>query len=74
MHRDVMKISGFKQVGVDIRETETNRKEESPTFDEERKDREIKKNKSKMIRSCSILFAKFSVSTFHYVSASFPNA
>ena len=39
-----MEISKFQQVGVDNRETETNYNDESPTFDEEREDREIREN------------------------------
>ena len=43
-YRDVMEISKFQQVGVDNRKTETNRSDESPTFDEEREGREIREN------------------------------
>ena len=34
----------FQQVGVDNRKTETNRNDESPTFDEVREDRKIREN------------------------------
>ena len=33
-----MKMSKFQQFGDDNRKTETNRNDESPTFDEERED------------------------------------
>ena len=39
-----MEISKFQQAGDHNRETETNHNDESPTFDEEREDREIREN------------------------------
>ena len=70
-YRDVMEISKFQQVGVDNRKTETNHNDESPTFDEERKDREIRENMRIMSISYGpILSANFHVRTFHHVSVS----
>ena len=43
-YRDFMKIPEFQQVGIDNGEYETNRIVQSPTFNEEREDSEIKKN------------------------------
>ena len=43
-YRDFMKIPEFQQVGIDNGEYETNRIVQSPTFNEEREDPEIKKN------------------------------
>ena len=72
-HRDVLEISKFEQVGVVNRKTETNRNDESPTFGEEREDREIRENLRIMsISSCPIFSANFHVPTFHHVSVSFP--
>ena len=73
-YRDVMEISKFHQVGVDNRETETNHKDESPTFDEEGEDQEIRENMRIMsISYCPILSANFHVHPFHHVSVSFPH-
>ena len=72
-YRDVMEISKFQEVGVDNRETETNHNDESPTFDEEKEDREIRENmKIISIGSRPILSANFHVQTFHHMSVSFP--
>ena len=71
-YRDVMEISKFRQVGVVNRKTETNRNDKSPTFDEEREDREIRENMRIIsISSRPILPANFRVPTFHHVSVSF---
>ena len=68
-----MEISKFQEVGVDNRETETNHNDESPTFDEEKEDREIRENmKIISIGSRPIFSANFHVQTFHYTSLSFP--
>ena len=73
-YRDVMEISKFHQVGVDNRETETNHKDESPTFDEEGEDQEIRENMRIMsISSHPIFSANFPVPTFHHMSVSFPH-
>ena len=73
-YRDVMEISKFRQVGVVNRKTETNRNDKSPTFDEEREDREIRENMRIMsISSRPILSANFRVPTFHHVSVYFPH-
>ena len=57
-----MEISKFQQVGVDNRETETNHNDESPTFDEEMEDREIRENMRIMsTRSRPTLSANFRV-------------
>ena len=67
-----MEISKFQEVGVDNRETETNHNDESPTFDEEKEDRQIRENmKIISIGSRPILSANFHVQTFHHMSVSF---
>ena len=72
--RDVMGISKFQQVGVVNGKTETNRNDESPTFDEERADREIRENmRITSISSRPILSATFRVPTLHHVSIYFPH-
>ena len=48
-YRDFMKIPEFQQVGIDNGEYETNRIVQSPTFNEEREDREVKKNVKIMV-------------------------
>ena len=69
-----MEISKFQQVGDNNRKTETNRNDESPTFDEKKEDRKIRENMRIMsIRSRHILSANFHVPTFHHVSVSFPH-
>ena len=71
-YRDVMQISKFQQVGVVNRKTETKRNGESPKFDEEREDREIRENmRIVSISSHPILSANFRVPTFHHVPVSF---
>ena len=73
-HRDVLEISKFEQVGVVNRKTETNRNDESPTFGEEREDREIRENMRIMsISSRPIFSANVHVPTFYHVSFSFPH-
>ena len=69
-YRDVMEISKFQQIGDDNRETETNHNDESPTFDEEREDREIRESMKIMsISSRPILSSKFSCANLSsYVS------
>ena len=55
----------FQQVGVDNRKTETNRNDESPTFDEEREYRKVTENMRILsISSRPILSANFHVPTF----------
>ena len=44
-----MKIPEFQQAGIDNGEYETNRIVQSPTFNEEREDREVKKNVKIMV-------------------------
>ena len=68
-----MEISKFQQVGDDNRKTETNRNDESPSFDEEREDRKIRENKIMNIGYRHILSANFHVPTFHDVSVSLPH-
>ena len=72
-YREVMEISKFQQVGDDNRKTETNRNDESPSFDEEREDRKIRENKIMNIRYRHILSANFHVPSFHHVSVSLPH-
>ena len=73
-YKDVMEISKFQQVGVVNRKTETNRNNESPSFDEEREDEEIRENMRIMrISSRSILSANYHVPTIHHMSVSFPH-
>ena len=73
-YRDVMKSSKFQQVGADNRKTETNRNDESPTFDQEREYRKVRENMRIMsISSRPTLSANFHVPTFHHVSVSFPH-
>ena len=68
-----MGISKFQQVGVVNGKTETNRNDESPTFGEEREDREITENMRIMSIGVRPIFsAHFHVPTFHHVSFSFP--
>ena len=68
-----MGISKFQQVGVINGKTETNRNDESPTFGEEKEDREITENMRIMsIGFRPIFSANFHVPTFHHVSFSFP--
>ena len=68
-----MEISKFQQVGDNNRKTETNRNDESPTFDEKKEDRKIRENMRIMsIRSRHILSANCHVPSFHHVSVSFP--
>ena len=69
-----MEISKFQQTGADNREIETNHNDDLPTFDEERKDREIRENMRIMsICSRSIVSANFHVRTFHHASVYFPH-
>ena len=73
-YRDVTEISKFQQFGIDNRKIETNRNDESPTFDEEMEYRKVWENMRIMsIRSRPILSADFHVPTFHHVSVSFPH-
>ena len=73
-YREVMEISKFQQIGDDNRKTETNRNDESPSFEDEREDRKIRENIRIMnIRYRHILSANFHVPTFHHVSVSFPH-
>ena len=72
-YRDVTEISKFHQVGVDNIKTETNRNDESPTFDEEREYRKIRENRIISISYRPILSVNFHVPTFHRVSVSFPH-
>ena len=73
-YRDVLEISKIKQVGVVNRNTETNRNDESPSFGEEREDREIRDNMRIMsISSRPIFSANFHVPTFHHMSIPFPH-
>ena len=68
-----MEISKFQEVGVGNRETETNHYNESPTFDEEKEDREIRENMQIIsIGSRPILSPNFHVQAFHHMSVSFP--
>ena len=60
-----MEISKFHQVEVDKRETEINHKDESPLFDEERKDREIRENDDNEYK-----FSSYFISTFSCVNLS----
>ena len=56
-----MEILKFEEAGVDNRETERNHNDESPAFDEEREDREIRENMRIMsISSRHILSSIFS--------------
>ena len=72
--RDVLEISKFQQVGVVNGKTETNRNDESPTFDEEREDGEIRETMRIMSISFRPIFsANLHVPTFHHVSFSFPH-
>ena len=72
-YRDAMEISKFQQAGIVKRKTETNRNGESPTFDEEREDRQVRENKRVMsISSRPFLSANFHVPAFYHVSVSFP--
>ena len=64
-YRYVMEISKFHQVEVDKRETEINHKDESPTFDEEREDREIRENEDNKYK-----FSSYFISTFSCVNLS----
>ena len=66
-YRDFMKIPEFQQVGIDNGEYETNRIVQSPTFNEEREDPEIKKKREDN-GSRPILSANFHVRTFFHVS------
>ena len=60
-----MEILKFQQVEVDNRKTETNRIDESPVFDEEREDREIRENMRIIsISSRTILSANFMCQLF----------
>ena len=60
--------STSSNIGFDNRETETNHNNESPTFDEEREDREIRENMRIMsISSRPILLTNFHVRTFHHM-------
>ena len=69
--RDI--LSKFQQVEVVNRKTETNRNAESPKFDEEREDDEIRENVRIMsISSRPIFSVHFHVQTFH-VSVSLPH-
>ena len=73
-YRDSTEIPKFQQVGVVNRKPETNCNDESPTFDEEREDQEIRENMRVMcVSSRPILSANFHVPTFHHVSFSFPH-
>ena len=72
-YRDVTEISKFQQAGVDNIKTETNRNDESPTFDEEREYRKIRENRIISISYGPILSVNFHVPTFHRVSVSFPH-
>ena len=73
-YRDVIEISRFQQVEVVNRKIETSRNDESPTFDEEREDEEIRENMRTMSTSSRpILSANFHVRTFHHVTVSFPH-
>ena len=72
-YRDATEISKFQQVGVDNRKTETNRNDESPTFDEEREYRKVTENMRIMsISSRPILSANFHVPTFIMCQFLFP--
>ena len=67
-----MEISKFQQVGDDNRETETNRNDKSPMFDEEREYREIRENMRIMsISSRPILSTKFSCANLSSYISSF---
>ena len=58
-----MEISKFQEAGVDNRETETNHNDESPKFDEEKEDRQIREHmKIISIGSRPILSANFQLS------------
>ena len=71
-YRDVTEISKFQQAGVDNIKTETNRNDESPTFDEEREYRKIRENmRITSINSRPFLSANFHVPNFYHVSVSF---
>ena len=72
-YRDVTEISKFQQVGFDNRKTETNRNDESSTFDEEREYRKVTENMRIMsISSPPILSANFHVPTFIMCQFLFP--
>ena len=60
-YRDVLEISKIKQVGVVNRNTETNRNDESPSFGEEREDREIRENMRIMSISSRPIFSAMSM-------------
>ena len=63
--RNAMEILKFQQVEVDNRKTETKRIDESPVFDKEREDREIRENKRIIsISSRPILSANFMCQLF----------
>ena len=61
-----MEISKFQEVGIDNRETETNHKDESPMFDEEKEDREIRENME--------IFSKFSCANLSSYASFFPHS
>ena len=60
-YRDVIEISKFQQVGVDNRETETNRNDEAPMLDEERENQEFREeNEDNEFKFSSYFTSKFS--------------
>ena len=72
-YRQVIEILKFQQIGVDNRKTETNHNDETPMFDEEKEDWEIREEKMRIMSTSSrpILPGNFHVRIFHHVSVFF---